>query len=113
LSRNPERRNDSGMPNTAKKSAVKKTPAVREAAAKAPAPTATASAVTKAMLAKIERAYKKAAMPNVSEERKLEFAQELLAAGVPIVNRSSARIARVIKGEISIEDLKVSRRAKA
>jgi hypothetical protein len=100
------------MPNTAKKSAAKKTPAARGPAAKAPAPTATASAVTKAMLGKVGRAYKKADMPNVSEDKKLEFAQELLAAGIPIVNRSSARIARVIKGEISIEDLKVSRRAK-
>jgi hypothetical protein len=102
-----------GMPNTTKKSASKKTPASREPAAKAPAPTATASAVTKAMLGKVGRAYKKADMPDISEDKKHEFAQELLAAGIPIVNRSSARIARVIKGEISIEDLKVSRRAKA
>src|SRR5258708_39460396 len=57
-------RNDSGMPDTAKK------PAARKPAAKAPAPTATASAVTKAMLAKVGRAYKKADMPNVSEQKK-------------------------------------------
>jgi hypothetical protein len=106
-------RNDSGMPDTAKKPAVKKTPAARKPAAKAPTPTGTASVVTKAMLAKIGRAYKKADMPDVSEQEKLEFAQELLAAGVPILNRSSARISRAIKGEISIEDLKVSRRATA
>lgn len=98
-------RNDSGMPNTAKK-----TPA---AAAKAPAPAATASAVTKAMLAKVGRAYNKADMPNVSEQKKVEFAEALLAAGIPILNRSSGRIARAIKGEINIEDLKVSRRATA
>ena len=101
------------MPGTAKKPAGKKTPAVRKPAAKAPAPTATASAVTKTMLAKVGRAYKKANMPTVSEQKKLEFAQELLAAGVPILTRSSARISRAIKGEISIEDLKVSRRATA
>ena len=95
-------RNDSGMPDTAKKPAAKKTSAARKPAAKAPAPTAPASAVTKAMLAKIGRAYKKADMPNVSEQKKLEFAEELLAAGVPILNRSSARISRAIKGEISI-----------
>jgi len=41
-----------------------------------------------------------------------EFAQELPAASVPILNRSSARISRAIKGEISMEDLKVPRRAK-
>ena len=70
------------MPNTTKKPAAKKTPA---GATKDPAPTATASAVTKAMLAKVSRAYKKADMPNVSEQKKLEFAQELFAAGVPIL----------------------------
>jgi len=100
------------MPDSAKKSVAKKTPAAREPSAKAPAPTATASAVTKAMLAKLGRAYKKAGMPDVSEEKKLSLAQELLGAGVPLANRSSARIARVLKGEISIEDLKVSPRAK-
>jgi len=105
-------RNDSGMPDTAKKPATKKTPSARKPAAKAPAETANASAVTKAMLTKVGRAYKRADMPNVSEQKKLEFAQELLAAGVPILNRSSARISRAIKGEISIEDLKVPRRAK-
>lgn len=65
------------------------------------------------MLAKLGRAYKKAGMPDVSEEKKLEFAQELLVAGVPLANRSSARIARVLNGEITIEALKVSSRTKA
>jgi len=64
------------------------------------------------MLGKVGRANKRAGVPDVSEEKKLEFAQQLLAAGVPILDRSSAMIARVINGEISIEDLKVSRRAK-
>lgn len=53
-------RDDSGMPDTAKKPAAKKTPAARKPATEAPAPTATASAVTKVMLAKVGRAYKKA-----------------------------------------------------
>jgi hypothetical protein len=51
--------------------ATKKTPAARKPAVKAPTPIATASAVTKAMLAKVGRAYKKADMPNVSEQKKL------------------------------------------
>lgn len=99
------------MPDTAKKPAATKTSAARKPATKAPAPTTTASTVTKAMLAKVGRAFKKADMTNVSEQKKLEFTQELLAAGVPILNRSSTRISRAIKGEISIGDLKVSRRA--
>jgi hypothetical protein len=93
------------MPNTDKRPAAKKTPAARKPAAKIPAPTTTASAVTKAMLAKVGRAYKKADMPDVSEQKELEFAQELLAAGVPILNRSSAMLSRALKGEISMEDL--------
>lgn len=100
------------MPKTAKKSATKKTPTVPTPDPQAQAPTATASAVTKPMLAKLGRAYKKAGMPDVSEEKKHQFAQELLAAGIPILNRTSARISRAIKGEITIEALKGSRRAK-
>lgn len=100
------------MPKTAKKSTAKKTPVGPKPEAQAPALTTAASAVTKAMLAKLGRAFKKAGMPDVSEEKKLEFAQELVSAGVPLANRSSARIARVIKGEISIEALKEPRRVK-
>jgi hypothetical protein len=101
-----------GMPNTTKKSVARKNPAATKPAVQAPATTATASAVSKAMLAKVGRAYKKAEMTDVSEEKKLEFAQELVSAGVPILNRSSARIARAIKGEISIESLKEARGVK-
>jgi hypothetical protein len=102
----------SDMPKTAKKSATKKTPSGPKPAAQDPAPTAPPSAVTKSMLAKLGRAYKKAGMTDVSEEKKLQFAQELLGAGIPLANRSSARIARVLKGENSIEALKEPRRAK-
>jgi len=105
------------MKNATNKPA-KKTPAPRKAAAKkltAPItePAPTASAVSKPMLSKVGRAYEKADMPNVTEAKKVEFAEALLAARVPILNRSSGRIARAIKGEISIEDLKTSSRPKA
>jgi len=66
--------------------------------------------VTKPMLAKVNRAFKKAGK-EASDAEQLKFAEELLAAGVPIMSRSSGRISRAIKGEISIADLKVSRRA--
>jgi hypothetical protein len=104
------------MPNTTKKPAAKETPAPRKPAKKkAPVtePAPTASAVSKPMLSKVGRAYEKADMPNVTEAKKVEFAEALLAARVPILNRPSGRIARAIKGEISIEDLKTSSRAKA
>ena len=68
------------------------------------------SEVTKPMLNKVHRAFQKSGKES-SEVEELKFAQELLAAGVPIMSRSSGRISRTIKGEISIADLKVSRRA--
>ena len=70
------------------------------------------SEVTKPMLAKLSRAFQKACK-EASEAEQLKFAEELLAAGVPILSRSSGRISRAIKGEINIEDLKVSRGATA
>ena len=95
----------------ARKSGKKKAPVIEPAPALSTPPTV--SAVTKSMLSKLERAYKKAEMPDVTEAKKVEFAEALLAARVSILNISSGRIARAIKGEITIEDLKMSRRAKA
>ncbi len=68
--------------------------------------------VTKRMLSKIARAYKKAGTvkgggTGADHEA---FAFTLLNAGIPILDRSSGRIARAIKGEIEIADLKVSGR---
>jgi hypothetical protein len=68
--------------------------------------------VTKGMLAKIGRAYKKAGTVKGggTEADHEAFAFTLLNAGVPFLERSSNRIARAIKGEIEIADLKVSGR---
>ena len=95
----------------ARKSGKKKAPVIEPASTLSTPPTA--SAVTKSMLSKLERAYKKAEMPDVTAAKKIEFAEALLAAGVPILKISSGRIARAIKGEITIDDLKTSPRAKA
>ncbi len=71
--------------------------------------------VTKGMLAKIGRAYKKAGTVKGGDtEADYEaYAFTLLNAGIPILERSSGRIARAIKGEIEIADLKVSGRGTA
>ena len=68
--------------------------------------------VTKGMLAKIGRAYKKAGTVKGggTEADHEAFAFTLLNAGVPILERSSNRIAKAIKREIEIADLKVSGR---
>jgi hypothetical protein len=67
--------------------------------------------VTKRMLSKVARAYRKAGIKGGGTEVDHEaFAFTLLNAGVPFLERSSSRIARAIKGEIEITDLKVNGR---
>jgi ribosome-binding ATPase YchF (GTP1/OBG family) len=70
-----------------------------------------ASEITQAMLAKVRRAFGKAGK-EASEDEQLKFAEKLIAAGVPILSRSSSRIAKVLKGEETFEDLKVSKSRK-
>jgi hypothetical protein len=69
------------------------------------------SEVTKAMLSKVRRAFRKAGK-EASEAKQSKFAGELIAAGVPILSRSSSRIAKVLKGEETLEDLKISKSRK-
>jgi hypothetical protein len=63
------------------------------------------------MLSKVARAYRKAGIKGGgTESDHTAFAHTLLNAGVPILERSSGRISRAIRGEIQIEDLKVNGR---
>jgi hypothetical protein len=67
--------------------------------------------VTKRMLSKVARAYRKVGIKGGgTESDHTAFVHTLLNAGVPILERSSNRIARAIKGEIEIADLKVNGR---
>jgi hypothetical protein len=67
--------------------------------------------VTKRMLSKVARAYRKAGIKGGgTESDHTAFVHTLLNAGVPILERSSNRIAKAIKREIEIADLKVSGR---
>jgi hypothetical protein len=67
--------------------------------------------VTKRMLSKVARAYRKAGIKGGgTESDHTAFVRTLLNAGVPILERSSNRIAKAIKREIEIADLKVSGR---
>jgi hypothetical protein len=56
------------------------------------------------MLGKIKRAFVKAGV-EVGPEAQAAFLNDLLMAKVPVLNRSSGRIARVLKGEKSVESL--------
>ena len=60
--------------------------------------------VDRKMLGKIKRAFLKAGV-EASPEAQAAFLNDLLRANVPVLNRSSGRIARVVKGEKSIATL--------
>jgi hypothetical protein len=68
-----------------------------------------ASAANGKMMGKLRRAFRKAGKPAISEAEISAFLASLLEAKVPVLNRSSGRIARVIKGEKSIENLLLAR----
>jgi hypothetical protein len=68
--------------------------------------------VTEPMLRKLRRAFLKAGK-EASEGEQVKFAEDMISAGVPILNRSSSRIAKVLKGERTLEDLKVSKSRKS
>ena len=60
------------------------------------------------MLGKMKRAFVKAGV-EAAPEAQAAFLNDLLMANVPVLNRSSGRIARVVKGEKSIESLLLAR----
>jgi hypothetical protein len=57
------------------------------------------------MPSKLRRACKGAGKPATDDELE-EYAKKLIQAEVMFMKRSSGRISRYIKGEISLEDLK-------
>ena len=60
------------------------------------------------MLGKVKRAFVKAGV-EAGPKAQAAFLNDLLMANVPVLNRSSGRIARIIKGEQSIESLLLGR----
>jgi hypothetical protein len=63
------------------------------------------------MLGKVKRAFLKAGV-EAGPEAQASFLNDLLLANVPVLNRSSGRIARVVKGEESIATLLLVRAPK-
>jgi hypothetical protein len=68
-----------------------------------------ASGANRKIMGKLRRAFRKAGKSEVSEAEVSAFLASLLEAKVPVLNRSSGRIARVVKGEQSIESLLLAR----
>ena len=63
------------------------------------------------LLGKVKRAFLKAGV-EAGPEAQAAFLNDLIMANVPVLNRSSGRIARVVKGEESIATLLLVRAAK-
>jgi hypothetical protein len=68
-----------------------------------------ASRANRKMMSKLRRAFRKAGKSEASETEIRAFLTSLLEAEVPILDRSSTRISRVVKGEKSIESLLLAR----
>jgi hypothetical protein len=106
----PEQKDDTG-PSVVETSANSEgSPEIAPPAITAADP-APASEITKAMLSKVRRAFRKAGKEGSQAEQE-EFAGQLIAAGVSILSRSSGRIAKVLKAEETLEDLKISKARK-
>jgi hypothetical protein len=68
-----------------------------------------ASRASRKMMSKLRRAFRKAGKPDTPEAEISAFLTSLLETKVPVLSRSSGRIARVVKGEQSIESLLLAR----
>ena len=68
-----------------------------------------ASRANRKMMSKLRRAFRKAGKSEASETEIMAFLTSLLEANVPVLNRSSGRIAKVVKGEQNIESLLLAR----
>ena len=60
---------------------------------------------TRGQLGKAKRAFSKAGQPDASEEVRKKWLTEMSAAGVEVMKFSSSRLAKVIKGEITVAEL--------
>jgi tRNA C32,U32 (ribose-2'-O)-methylase TrmJ len=68
-----------------------------------------ASRANRKMMSKLRRAFRKAGKSEASETEIMAFLTSLLQANVPVLNRSSGRIAKVVRGAENIENLLLTR----
>ena len=60
---------------------------------------------TRGQLGKAKRAFAKAGQPDASEEVRKKWLAEMKEANVPVMEFSSSRLAKVIKGEVTVSEL--------
>ena len=61
---------------------------------------------TRGQLGKAKRAFAKAGQPEASEEVRRKWLADMSAANIVVMNFTSSRLAKVIKGEISVAELR-------
>ena len=74
------------------------------AVAEAPKPQQTE--FTRGQLGKAKRAFAKAGQPDAREEVRKKWLAEMSAANVAVMEFSSSRLAKAIKGEITVSELR-------
>jgi hypothetical protein len=60
---------------------------------------------TRGQLGKAKRAFAKAGQPDASEEIRKKWLAEMSAANVAVMEFSSSRLAKLIKGELTVSEL--------
>jgi hypothetical protein len=60
---------------------------------------------TRGQLGKAKRAFAKAGQPEASEEVRRKWLAEMRAANIAVMEFSSSRLAKLIKGEVSMSEL--------
>ncbi len=60
---------------------------------------------TRGQLGKAQRAFAKAGQPEASEEVRKKWLVEMRAANIAVMEFSSSRLAKVIKGEVTVSEL--------
>jgi hypothetical protein len=78
------------------------TEATEPAIVEAPKPEAQ---FTRGQLGKAKRAFAKAGQPEASEEVRKKWLAEMKEANVAVMEFSSSRLAKVIKGEVTVSEL--------
>jgi len=70
------------------------------------APKETPIEFSRGQLGKAKRAFAKAGQPDAGEEVRTKWLAEMSAADVAVMKFSSSRLAKVIKGEITIAEVR-------
>ena len=63
------------------------------------------SSFSRGQLGKAKRAFAKAGQPGASEGVRRKWLAEMSAANIVVMNFSSSRLAKVIKGDLTVEEL--------